>query len=143
MTRDEIIDKIRKVEALFASSESAGETTATAEALDRLKNRLAAAPEKKTEYKISLPDPWKRQLFLALARRHGLHPYRQARQRHATILVRDTPTHMHKVLWPEFTELAKLLDTYLNEATRDIISRAVHGDLSEAAEKPGLPGGPP
>jgi hypothetical protein len=48
--------------------------------------------------------------------------------------------HMNKVLWPEFTELAKLLNSYLDEATRDIISRAVHGDLSEARETPGLPG---
>lgn len=55
-------------------------------------------------------------------------------------MVRDTPTHMNKVLWPEFTELAKLLNSYLDEATRDIISRAVHGDLSEAKENPVLPG---
>jgi hypothetical protein len=27
------------------------------------------------EFKFSLPDPWKRQLFLALVRRHGLQPY--------------------------------------------------------------------
>lgn len=140
MTRDEIIDKIRKVEALYAGNSSLGETSAAAEALDRLKNRLANAPEEKIEYKISLPDPWKRQLFLALARRHGLYPYRQARQRHATVMVRDTPSHMNKFLWPEFTELAKLLNSYLDEATQDIISRAVHGDLSEAKESPGLPG---
>jgi hypothetical protein len=47
---------------------------------------------------------------------------------------------MNKVLWPEFSEMAKLLNSYLDEATRDIISRAVHGDLSEARENPGLPG---
>jgi hypothetical protein len=47
---------------------------------------------------------------------------------------------MDKILWPEFQELSKLLHAYLDEATRDIISRAVHGDLSEAVENPGLPG---
>jgi len=140
MTREEIIEKIRKVEALFAGSGVEGEVVAAAEALERLKERLASAPEEKIEYKVSLSDPWKRQLFLALVRRHGLYPYRQARQRHTTVMVRATPTYMDKILWPEFQELAKLLHAYLDEATRDIISRAVHGDLSEASDNPGLLG---
>jgi hypothetical protein len=33
----------------------------------------------------------------------------------------------------------RLLHDYLDEATRDIISRAVHGDRSEAVEQPSLP----
>jgi len=139
MTREEIIAKIRKVEALFGGSEFAGEMNAAASALERLNAQLAAVPEDKIEFKISLPDPWKRQLFLALARRHGLRPYREFRQRHATVMVRDMPSHMEKILWPEFLELSKLLHAYLDEATRDIITRGVHGDLSEAAESPGLP----
>jgi hypothetical protein len=140
MTRDEIIAKIRKVEALFSGSEIAGEINAAASALERLNAQLAAFPEDKIEFRISLPDPWKRQLFLALVRRQGLYPYRQARQRHATVMVLDTPSHMNQILWPEFQELSKLLDAYLDEATRDIISRSVHRDLSEATENPVLPG---
>ena len=143
MTREEIIAKIRKVEALFGGSEFTGEVNAAASALERLNAQLAAVPEDKIEYKISLPDPWKRQLFLALARRHGLYPYRQSRQRHATVMVRDTPSHMDRILWPEFQELSKLLHAYLDEATRDIITRGVHGDLSEASESPCLPGDGP
>lgn len=139
MTREEIIDKIRKVEALYAGSEVDGETSAAAEALARLNARLAEVPEEKIEYKISLPDPWKRQLFLALVRRHGLTPYRQYRQRYSTVMVRATSAHMDKMLWPEYQELSKLLNAYLNEATRDIITRAVHGDVSEASENTALP----
>jgi hypothetical protein len=138
MTREEIIAKIRKVEALFGGSEIAGEKNAAASALERLNAQLATFPENKIEFKISLPDPWKRQLFVALVRRHGLYPYRQSRQRQATVMVRDTPSHMNQILWPEFQELSKLLHAYLDEATRDIISRGVHGDLSEASESPGL-----
>lgn len=140
MTREEIIAKIRKVEALYGGSEFAGEMNAAASALARLNAQLTAVPEEKIEFKISLPDPWKRQLFLALARRHKLQPYRQSRQRHATVMVRATPSHMNQILWPEFQELSKLLHTYLDDATPDIITRGVHGDLSEAAENPGLPG---
>lgn len=139
MTREEIIDKIRKVEALFAGSTMDGEVGAAAEALERLNSRLTDASEEKIEFKMSLPDPWKRQLFLALARRHGLRPYRRVRQRHTTVLLRDSPSHMDHVLWPEYLELSRLLHSYLDEATRDIITRAVHRDVSDASESPGLP----
>ncbi len=139
MTREEIIAKIRKVEALFSGSEFAGEMNAAASALERLKAQLDAVPEPATEFKFSLPDPWKRQLFLALARRHGLNPYRQYRQRQTTVMLRTTNSFVHQILWPEFIELSKLLHDYLGEATRDIISRGVHGDLSEAPEAPMLP----
>jgi hypothetical protein len=50
------------------------------------------------------------------------------------------PSHMNQVLRPEFVELSKLLHQYLDEATRDIITRGVHGDLSEASESRSLPG---
>lgn len=140
MTREEIIAKIRKVEALFSGSEFAGEMNAAASALERLQAQLDAVPEVAEEFKFSLPDPWKRQLFLALARRHGLTPFRQYRQRHATVMLRTTNSFVDQILWPEFLELEKLLHDYLSDATRDIISRGVHGDLSEAAEAPMLGG---
>ena len=86
-----------------------------------------------------MPDPWKRQLFLALVRRHGLSPYRMARQRHATVMLRTTDHFVNQVLWPEYLQLSKLLHDYLDEVTRDIITRSVHGDLSEAMEQASLP----
>ena len=140
MTRDEIIDKIRKVEALFRRTDSLGEMEAARGALDRLKAQLAATAEPPKEWRFSLPDPWKRQLFLALVRRHGLKPYRHARQRYTTVMLRATDPFVNQTLWPEYLELSKLLHEYLDDVTRDIISRSVHGDLSEAPEQPALPG---
>jgi hypothetical protein len=140
MTRDELIDKIRKVEALFKGTDSQGEMQAALSALDRLNAQLAAAPEKTVEWQFSMPDPWKRQLFLALVRRHGITPYRQSRQRHTTVMLRATKPFVDRVLWPEYLELSKLLHAYLDETTRDIITRSVHGDVSEATDQPGLPG---
>jgi hypothetical protein len=138
MNRDELIEKIRKVEALFKSTQSHGEMQAARGALERLQAQLAAAPEPAVEFKFSLPDPWKRQLFLALVRRHGLHPYRRPRQRHTTVIVRLQRKFLDEILWPEYLQLSQLLHDYLDEATRDVISRAVHRDLSEATEIPGL-----
>jgi hypothetical protein len=54
-------------------------------------------------------------------------------------MLRTTASFVNQILWPEFLELEKLLHDYLSEATRDIISRGVHGDLSEAPEAPLLP----
>ena len=80
MTRDELIDKIHKVEALFKSTRSHGEMQAARGALELLHAQLAAAPQPTVEFKFSLTDPWKRQLFLALVRRHDLKPYRSPRE---------------------------------------------------------------
>ena len=138
MTRDELINKIQKVEALFKSTRSQGEMQAARGALERLQAQLAATPQPAVEFKFSMTDPWKRQLFLALIRRHELQPYRRPRQRHTTVMVRLQPKFLDEVLWPEYLQLSQLLHDYLSEATRDVISRAVHRDLSEAAEIPGL-----
>ncbi|MCX6874350.1 MAG: hypothetical protein NTW21_11175 [Verrucomicrobia bacterium] len=138
MTRDELIAKIHKVEALFKSTESQGEMQAARGALERLQAQLAAVPQPLVEFRFSLTDPWKRQLFLALVRRHGLQPYRRPRQRYATVMVRLQRKFLDESLWPEYLQLSQLLHDYLNDATRDVISRAVHRDLSEAAEMPGL-----
>jgi hypothetical protein len=54
-------------------------------------------------------------------------------------MVRTTRPMLDQILWPQFLELSKLLHTYLDEATQDIIARGVHGDLSEAEEQRILP----
>ena len=138
MTRDELISKIHKVEALYRSTQSQGEMQAARGALERLQAQLAAVPQPAVEFKFCLTDPWKRQLFLALVRRHDLQPYRRQRQRYNTVMVRLQRKFLDEILWPEFLQLSQLLHDYLDEATRDVISRAVHRDLSEAAEIPGL-----
>jgi hypothetical protein len=140
MTRDDIIDKIRKVEALYTGTDSKGEMQAARSALHRLQAQLSAVPEEAVEFQFSLPDPWKRQLFLALIRRHGLKPFRLPRQRTSTIMVRVPRSVLDTVIWPQFTQLSSLLHDYLSEATRDIITRSVHGDVSEASEQLSLPG---
>jgi hypothetical protein len=140
MTREELIEKIRKVEALYHATQSRGEAQAAQSALDRLRSQLEQAPEPEVEFQLSLADPWKRQLFLALARRHGLKPFRRYRQRYSSVMIKVAQRYMDHVLWPEYLELSRLLNSYLSEATQDIISRAVHGDTSEAEEHPNLEG---
>jgi hypothetical protein len=133
MNHDELIGKSARSRSCSKSTQSHGEMQAARGALERLQAQLAAAPQPAVEFKFSLTDPWKRQLSLALLRRHGLQPYR-----HTTVMVRLQRRFLDDILWPEYLQLSKVLHDYLNEATRDVITSAVHRDLSEAPEIPGI-----
>jgi hypothetical protein len=86
-----------------------------------------------------LPDRWSRRLFLALCRRYGLRPYRYPRQRHSTVVLRVPESFINKTLWPEYLEISRALDDYLNEATERIIREEVFGDAEEAEERTEAP----
>lgn len=104
MTREEIIEKIRKVEALYSGTDSIGEKQAALGALVRLQSQLGAVPEKEEEFQVSMPDPWKRQLFLALCRRHGVEPFRRYRQRYSTVMFNCAPSIAKQILWPQYLD---------------------------------------
>ena len=129
-------EKLRKIEALFAGAGTAGERDAAQAALNRVRDRLAEMGRRDPaiEMQFSMADQWSRRLFLALARRNGLSPYRYRRQRMTTVMVRVPKGFVDQVLWPEFQELNKALVHYLNEVTLRVIREEVHGDASEAAE---------
>jgi hypothetical protein len=129
-------DKLRKIEALFAGAGTAGERLAAEAALERVRARLAdfAHRDPPIEFKVTLADAWARQLFLALARRYGLSPYRYPRQRHTTVMLRVPRGFADQVLWPEFKELNQALRAYLNDVTLKVIREQVHADTSEAPE---------
>lgn len=128
--------KLRKIEALHAGTTNEGEREATRLAAERIRARLADARTREPEIEISysLPDPWKRRLFLALCRRYGLQPYRKHRQRWSTVLVRVPRTFHQTTLWPEYVELAEELQRHLEEITERVVREAIHGDMSEAEE---------
>ena len=138
MTPDEtqLRDKLRKIEALFAGAGTAGERDAAAAALNRVRARLAEMGDRDPaiEMQFSMADQWSRRLFLALARRNGLSPYRYRRQRLTTVMIRVPRGFVDQVLWPEFQELNKALVQYLNDVTLRVIREEVHGDASEASE---------
>ncbi len=137
-----LIDTLRKIEALHSGATTPGERAAAANARERILARLREAErvEKPVEYKLSLHDPWHRKVFLALARRYGLTPYRSYGQHQQTVMLRTPKRFMDETLWPEYLALAEALDAYLQDVTRRVISEAIHGDSSEAEERRGLPG---
>ncbi len=134
-----LVEKLRKIEMLFARTDVAGERAAAASALERIRERLdqIERTEPPVEFRFSLPDAWSKSLFLALLRRYGLEPYRYRGQRRTTVMVRVTRTFADQVLWPEFRELDATLRQHLDSVTQRIIATAIHGDASDAEERPG------
>ncbi|MCC6719808.1 MAG: hypothetical protein IT555_18155 [Acetobacteraceae bacterium] len=140
---DDLLARLRKIEALMAGAGTAGEREAAGAALQRVKARLAEQTQRDppVELQFSMSDTWSRQLFVALCRRYGLKPYRYPRQKRTTVMVRVPRGFNDMVLWPEFMELDRALVAHLQDVTTRIIRGAVHTDTSEAEEVPaGLPG---
>jgi len=136
-TEQQLRERLRKIAALFEGAATLGERNAAAAAIERIKKAIdaAAKADKPVEYHFNLPDQWRRRLFSALCRRYGLEPYRYHRQRHTTVMVRVPKSFVDKTLWPEYLELSKALNEYLDEATERIIREEVYGDSAEASER--------
>jgi len=144
MDEDTLLEKLRRIEALHAGATTAGERTAAAEARERILTRLAQQRESDppVEYRFSLANGWSRRLFLALARRYGLRPYRYPRQRANTIMVRVPRSFVDATLWPEYQALNGALREHIDEVAQRVIAAAIAGDTSEAEEIRGeLPAG--
>jgi len=132
-------DKLRKIYALFEGATTAGERSAAAAAIERVKKALGATmkTEQPQEYQFTLPDRWQRRLFSALCRRYDLAPYRYKRQRYTTVMVRVPKSFVDQTLWPEYQQLREALNEYLNDATERIIREEVYRDTEEAPERAG------
>jgi len=135
-SEEELRLKLRKIEALFAGAGTEGERGAAEAALGRIKAKLEKAKQEAPpiEFTFTFTDRWMKKLFMALCRRYELSPYRYARQRYTTVMVRVPKTFVDGVLWPEFEALGKELRAYLDAATERIISEEVHKDTTDAQE---------
>ncbi len=135
--------KLRKIEALFAGGATAGEKAASAAAAERIRARLRAIQDKENsvEIRFSLPDPWSRQLFIALCRRYGIWPYRYPRMRRQSVVISAPRSFIDDVLWPEFEQINDALIDYLSEITDKVIREEVFGsteDVLLVTERPQL-----
>lgn len=136
MDETRLVEKLARIEALFAGATTEGERDAAAAARQRILDRLraAAAADPPSEMRFTLADGWYRRLFTALLRRYDLKPYRYHGQRRTTVMVRVPQRFVDETLWPEFVELAKTLETYLSEVTDRVICQVLHTDTSDVAE---------
>ena len=131
---EKLIDKLRKLEAVFTGTNYDGERIAASVAIEKIRERLRSVEgtDPPIQYKFTLADMWSRKLFVALLRRYGMTPYRFPKQRHTTVMVRVSPRFVDETLWPEFLELSKTLSEYLTNITDKVISESIFTDTSEA-----------
>ncbi len=131
-----LMEKLARIEALFAGASTDGERVAAGEARERIRRRLADAvvQDPPIEVKFTFLDLWSRKLFVALLRRYELKPYRYSGQRHTTLMARVPRRFVDATLWPEFLELETTLRAHLTGVTERVIGQAVDGDTSEADE---------
>lgn len=134
----ELRDKLRKIEALFAGAKTPGEKDAAGAAAARIRARLGEAGargETAIEYRFAIHDPWSRKLFVALCRRYGLKPYREARMKRQSVMVKAPRSFVDATLYPEFLELNAALNSYLADITDRLIREEVHADTRDADEE--------
>ena len=136
LSDDRLREKLRKIEALYAGATTAGEKSAAGAAAERIRRKFETASQKEwaEEFKFSIPDPWSRQLFIALCRRYGIRPFRHTRMHRQTVMVRAPASFVQITLWPEFEELSLALTAHLDEITRTIIRDEVHEATQDAEE---------
>ena len=134
MTEEQrLIEKLQRIEALFAGAATPGEREAAAQARDRIQARLGQ--QQKTdppvEFAFNLRDRWSHKLLIALLRRYQIRPYRYRGQRYTTIMARVPTGFVNETLWPEFQELDRTLAAFLNEVTDRVISQGIEADMAE------------
>ncbi len=130
----QLIEKLRSIERLHSGATTPGERAAAANALERVRQRLAeiAKLDPPVEYQFSMADAWSRRLFVALLRRYDIRPYRYHRQRYTTVMAKVPKRFLDETIWPEFKELNNTLRQYLEEVTSRVVAEGVYADSSEA-----------
>lgn len=117
-------EKIKKIEALIASTKSDGEKQAAALAKNRLLERhQLEVGAKPIEYTVPLGNHWKKRLFVALCNKHQIRTYRYKRQKYTTTMLRASPTLVDNVLWPEFKKYSSMLEELVEDIVNGLISQ--------------------
>lgn len=132
----DLIEKLERIEALFARAGTPGEKAAAAEAAQRIRRRLEEVSQQDppVEYRFSIHDGWSRKLLTAMLHRYGIRTYRYRGQRRTSLMARVSRRFVDETLWPQFLEYSRLLAAHVDEITERIIARAVSPDFAEAEE---------
>ena len=133
-----LIEKLHRIEALFAGAATPGEREAAAQARDRIRARLSEQQtlDPPVEYSFNLRDQWSHKLMIALMRRYQIRPYRYPGQRYTTVMARIPKRFVDETLWPEFVELNRTLVSFLSEVTDRVIIQGIESNMAEVDVAP-------
>lgn len=136
---ENLIERIKKIEALIIGASTEGEKKAAESAKERILRKYPEIEIHKNplEYRLSTDNEWNKKLLLALCRKYGIKPYRYHRQKYTTVMVNINEEFLNNVLWKEYVEYSKLLSVLVEEITNEMISKIhkheeediIHGNL--------------
>lgn len=134
--RERLLEKLRRIEALYIGGATDGERTAAEAARGRVQARLLELKQTDPpiEYQFTTASAFSCRLLIALLRRYGIRPYRYPRQRRTTVLARVSRSFVDGTLWPEYEALNRALHEHLDRITTAIIEEAIAKDTSEVEE---------
>jgi len=134
---EKLIEKLKRIEALFARPSTEGERSAAANALERIKARLRELEktDPAIEFRFSLPDPWSHRLLMALLSRYGIKAYRYSGQRRSTVMIRASHRFIKETLIPEYEQFRETMVSYFEEVTQRVVSQALSADISEPEDR--------
>jgi hypothetical protein len=137
MSEGQLRERLHRSRPCSPAPPRPGKRVAAEAVLTRARPRLAEARRTAAaiEPQFSITASWSRQLFVALAQRYGLRPYRYPRQRRTTVMLQAPESFLRGVLWPEFETLNEALVGCLAEVTARIIRDEVHGKTGDAEER--------
>ena len=127
-----ILDKLQKVQALIDRASSDGERQAAELAKQRLHERLHEDKnERLIEYRVTSHSKWEKKLFTAVCKKNGFNPYRYARQKYTTTMVRVNKPVMEDILWPQYAKYTELLREMVDTIALDLIEKIYTGEQEE------------
>ena len=114
---DDLVQKVRAIEGKFAGG------TAGDEARQKIKERLAELRkiDPPIEHQFTLREIWARFVFLALAGRYGLKPYRYKQQRDTTVLLRESDRFVSEIFGPLFDEIHRAIHEEIAGLTNQVV----------------------
>lgn len=136
---ENLLEKIKKIEALIQGASTDGEKSAAISAKERIldKHQYLEIHKDPKEYSLRTEGQWNKKLLLAICRKYGVNPYRYKRQKYTTVMVNINEEFLNKVLWKEYTDYGDQLNRLVEEITDDLISKIhkhedediIHGNL--------------
>lgn len=122
---EDLLERIKKIEALIFGAQTDGEKQAAISAKERILKKYPELEIHKNpkEYALYTQDNWHKKLLLALCHKYGVKPYRYYRQKYTTVMVRINEDFLNKVLWQEYQEYSAHLEKLVEEITDELISK--------------------
>ena len=136
MTEADLKRKLAAIEALLHGATTDGERAAAANVLEALKQK--GHDEKPEDFQFTIPDVWARKLFIAMAKKSGLEPFRMRGQRRTTVMVNGKRSFVMERLWKEFGQAHDVLGEYLSEVTDRVIRETLGDAQDDVRERPAL-----